>query len=73
MSIWNNWYTFLLAYYYLFYIFSFFQFDEGGLFLPARNYYLNESDKDVVNAYEDYITRVMKAMTLTVFLYRCLP
>ncbi|XP_045111624.1 endothelin-converting enzyme homolog isoform X2 [Portunus trituberculatus] len=33
-------------------------FDEGGLFLPARNYYLNESDKDVVNAYEDYITKI---------------
>ena len=36
----------------------FFQFDEGGLGLPARNYYLNESDKDVVDAYVEYITRV---------------
>ncbi|XP_050713079.1 endothelin-converting enzyme homolog isoform X3 [Eriocheir sinensis] len=33
-------------------------FDEGGLGLPARNYYLNESDKDVVDAYVEYITRI---------------
>nr|XP_053649769.1 endothelin-converting enzyme homolog [Cherax quadricarinatus] len=34
------------------------QFDQGGLTLPARNYYLNESEKDVVDAYIEYITKV---------------
>ncbi|KAG0710934.1 Endothelin-converting enzyme [Chionoecetes opilio] len=33
-------------------------FDEGGLGLPARNYYLNESDTEVVDAYVEYITQV---------------
>ncbi|KAG7172750.1 Endothelin-converting enzyme-like [Homarus americanus] len=34
------------------------QFDQGGLTLPARNYYLNESEKEVVDAYIEYITKV---------------
>ncbi|XP_066972387.1 endothelin-converting enzyme homolog isoform X3 [Macrobrachium rosenbergii] len=34
------------------------QFDQGGLTLPARNYYLNESEKEVLNAYTDYIAKV---------------
>lgn len=36
------------------------QFDQGGLTLPARNYYLNESEKEVVDAYIEYITKVIK-------------
>lgn len=40
------------------------QFDEGGLGLPARNYYLNESDKDVVDAYVEYITRVSRILVI---------
>ncbi|XP_045592012.1 endothelin-converting enzyme homolog isoform X2 [Procambarus clarkii] len=34
------------------------QFDQGGLTLPARNHYLNESEKAVVDAYIEYITKV---------------
>lgn len=35
-----------------------FQFDQGGLLLPARDYYLNQSEKAVANAYVQYITKV---------------
>ncbi|CAL4079831.1 unnamed protein product, partial [Meganyctiphanes norvegica] len=35
------------------------QFDQGGLTLPARNYYLNESEKAVQNAYVDYISKIV--------------
>lgn len=59
----------------VFLYFFYFQFDEGGLGLPARNYYLNESDTDVVDAYVEYITRVMRShgfsnlnLALSVFL-----
>uniref|UniRef100_A0A8W8MSH3 Endothelin-converting enzyme 1 n=2 Tax=Magallana gigas TaxID=29159 RepID=A0A8W8MSH3_MAGGI len=34
------------------------QIDQGGLGLPERQYYLNESDKKVLNAYLDYMTTV---------------
>lgn len=34
------------------------QFDQGGLMLPARDYYLNISEKEVVDAYVEYITKV---------------
>ncbi|XP_042880127.1 endothelin-converting enzyme homolog isoform X2 [Penaeus japonicus] len=34
------------------------QFDQGGLTLAARNLYLNESEKEVLEAYEQYIIKV---------------
>lgn len=34
------------------------QFDQGGLMLPARDYYLNVSEKGVVDEYVEYITKV---------------
>ncbi|XP_037790089.1 endothelin-converting enzyme homolog [Penaeus monodon] len=34
------------------------QFDQGGLTLAARNSYLNESEKEVLDAYEQYIVKV---------------
>ncbi|KAK7068963.1 Endothelin-converting enzyme 2 [Halocaridina rubra] len=34
------------------------QFDQGGLTLQARDYYLNESEKVVLDAYIDYIAKV---------------
>ncbi|XP_048752653.1 endothelin-converting enzyme homolog isoform X3 [Ostrea edulis] len=34
------------------------QVDQGGLGLPERQYYLNESDKKVLNAYLEYMTKV---------------
>ncbi|XP_061189533.1 endothelin-converting enzyme homolog isoform X2 [Saccostrea echinata] len=34
------------------------QIDQGGLGLPERQYYLNESDRKVLNAYLDYMTKV---------------
>lgn len=37
--------------------------------MPARNYYLNESDKDVVDAYVEYITRVMRNHGLLILVY----
>nr|XP_022340096.1 endothelin-converting enzyme homolog isoform X2 [Crassostrea virginica] len=34
------------------------QIDQGGLGLPERQYYLNESDRKVLNAYLEYMTKV---------------
>ncbi|XP_062578045.1 endothelin-converting enzyme homolog [Saccostrea cucullata] len=34
------------------------QIDQGGLGLPERQYYLNESDRKVLDAYLDYMTKV---------------
>ncbi|KAL7639847.1 UNVERIFIED_CONTAM: hypothetical protein RMT77_009260 [Armadillidium vulgare] len=34
------------------------EFDQGGLLLPARDYYLNESEKAVAEAYVKYMTKI---------------
>ncbi|XP_076035689.1 M13 family metallopeptidase neprilysin 3 isoform X2 [Oratosquilla oratoria] len=34
------------------------QFDQGGLVLPTRNFYLNETEKTVLDAYIEFITKV---------------